>query len=129
MAIHYVLKQRASFKAASTQHKYFAVQKSTGQETLDEMIDEISTRSGFDSIEVKAILDVFVGLIPERIAEGKIVQLGDLGSFFLTIRSEEVDRSEDFNISMIKGSRLNFYPSELIERELQKIDYQKVVNE
>lgn len=129
MAIHYVLKQRASLKAASTQHKYFAVQKSTGQETLDEMIDEISTRSGFDSIEVKAILDVFVGLIPERIAEGKIVQLGDLGSFFLTIRSEEVDRSEDFNISMIKGSRLNFYPSELIERELQKIDYQKVVNE
>lgn len=129
MAIHYVLTKRASFKPASSQHKYFAVQKSTGQETLDEMIAEISMRSGFDAIEVQTIVETFVELIPERIAEGKIVQLGRLGSFFLTIRSEEVDKHEDFNNSLIKGNRLNFYPSELIERELEKVEYQKVVNE
>lgn len=128
MAIQYILSQRATFKADSIQHKYFAILQSFGNETLDNMSQEISLRTGVDESQIKTVLDAFIQLIPEKVTEGKVVEFGNLGSFFLTLRSDETDNCDNFDNSFIKGSRLNFYQNELVEKEFEKVGYQKITN-
>ena len=125
MAIHYVLTQRVNPKDLTAPRKFYAVAKSSGEETVRQLATEISKRTNLSSAEVYAIIEAFIDLIPERIADGKIVRLGDFGSFNLTISSEGADKAEDFNASLIKGNSLNFRPGKLVQKVLDTLDYQK----
>ena len=50
--------------------------------------------------------------ILEQLLEGKKVQFGDLGTFYLSLSSSGVDKEEDFNLGLcIKGLYLCFAPS------------------
>jgi predicted histone-like DNA-binding protein len=50
--------------------------------------------------------------ILEQLLEGKKVQFGDLGTFYLAVKSEGTDKEEDFNLGTnIKGLYLRFAPS------------------
>jgi hypothetical protein len=48
----------------------------------------------------------------EQLLEGKKVQFGDLGTFYLAVKSEGTAKEEDFNLGVnIKGLYLRFAPS------------------
>jgi predicted histone-like DNA-binding protein len=126
MAINYSLTQRVNLKDPSAPRKFYAISKSSGEETVRQLATEISKRSGLSSSEVFAVIEAFIDLIPERIAEGKIVRLGDFGSFNVTISSEGVEKAEDFNASLIRGNSLNFRPGKLIQKVLDALEYTKV---
>ena len=50
--------------------------------------------------------------ILEQLMEGKKVQFGDLGTFYLSARTNGADTPDDFNISSnVKGIYLRFQPS------------------
>ena len=125
MAINYVMTQRVNPRDLTAPRKFYAIAKSNGEETVRQLATEISKRSGISSAEVFAVLEAFIDLIPERIGDGKIVRLGDFGSFNLTISSEGVEKVEEFNASLIKGNSLNFRPGKLIQKVLDTVEYQK----
>jgi len=126
MAISYVLTQRVNPKDLTAPRKFYAIAKSSGEETVRQLATEISKRNGLSTADVFAVLEAFIDLIPERIAEGKLVRLGEFGSFNLTLSSEGAEKAEDFNVSLIKGNSLNFRPGKLIQNVLTTVDYQKV---
>lgn len=126
MAIHYVLAQRVNPRDLTAPRKFYAVAKSRGEESVRQLATEISKRNGLSTADVFAVLESFIDLIPERIADGKIVRLGDFGSFSLTLSSEGTEKVEDFNSSLIKGNSLNFRPGKLVQNVLTTVDYQKV---
>ena len=126
MAINYSLTQRVNLKDATAPRKFYAISKSNGEETVRQLATEISKRSGLSSSEVFAVIEAFIDLVPERIAEGKIVRLGDFGSFNVTLSSEGVEKAEDFNSSYIKGNSLNFRPGKLVQKTLDTLEYTKV---
>jgi len=125
MPINYVLTQRVNPRDVAAPRKFYALAKSTGEETVRQFATEISKRTNLSSSEVFAALEAFIDLIPERISEGKIVRLGDFGSFNLTLSSEGVDKAEDFDASKIKGNSLNFRPGKIVQKVLDAVDYQK----
>jgi len=125
MPINYVLTQRVNPRDVASPRKFYALAKSTGEETVRQFATEISKRTNLSSSEVFAALEAFIDLIPERISEGKIVRLGDFGSFNLTLSSEGVDKAEDFDASKIKGNSLNFRPGKIVQKVLDAVDYQK----
>ena len=50
--------------------------------------------------------------ILEQLLEGKKVQFGELGTFYLSVRSQGAEREEDYNLGVnIKGLYLCFAPS------------------
>lgn len=126
MAINYSLTQRVNLKDANAPRKFYAISKSSGEETVRQLATEISKRSGLSSSEVFAVIEAFIDLVPERIAEGKIVRLGDFGSFYITLSSEGVETAETFNSSLIKGNKLNFRPGKIIQNTLNNIEYSKI---
>jgi len=73
-------------------------------------------------LKVKAIID----LIPEWLLEGKILRLGDFGSFNITISSEGVTTADKFTTAMIKGNNLNFRPDKLVEKALSTAYYKRI---
>jgi len=126
MAIDYVLAQRANLRDATAPRKFYAVSKSSGEETTRQLATEISKRSGISSSEVFAVIESFIDLIPERISEGKIVRLGEFGSFSISLSSEGTEKAEDFNSSNIKGNSLNFRPGKIFQKVLNTVDYKKL---
>ena len=125
MAINYSLTQRVNLKDATAPRKFYAIAKSSGEETVRQLATEISKRSGLSSSDVFAVIEAFIDLIPERIAEGKIVRLGEFGSFYLTISSEGVETAEAFTSSLIKGNSLKFRPGKIVQNTLNDIEYFK----
>ena len=50
--------------------------------------------------------------ILEQLMEGKKVQFGDLGTFYLSVKSAGTDKEDDFNLGLnIKGLYLRFSPN------------------
>jgi predicted histone-like DNA-binding protein len=126
MAVNYVLMQRVNPKDVTAPRKFYAVAKSSGEETVRQLATEISKRTNLSSAEVYAAIEAFIDLIPERISDGKIVRLGDFGSFSLSISSEGTEKVEDFNASLIKDNSLNFHPGKIVQKVLDTLEYKKV---
>lgn len=126
MPINYSLTQRVNLKDPTAPRKFYAIAKSNGEETVRQLATEISKRSGLSSSEVFAVIEAFIDLVPERIAEGKIVRLGEFGSFSISLSSEGVEKAEDFNSSLVKGNSLNFRPGKIVQKVLDSVEYQKV---
>jgi predicted histone-like DNA-binding protein len=126
MAISYVVNQRVNPRDPQAPRKFYAMAKSTGEETTRQLCTEISKRTGLSTSDVIAVVEAFIDLIPERLVEGNIVRLGDFGSFNITLSSDGADKAENFASSMIKGNSLNFRPGKIIEKVLSTADYKKI---
>jgi len=100
--------------------------KSSAEEAMRQLSTQISKRSGVSGSEVYAVIESFIDLIPERIMDGKIVRLGEFGSFSISLSSEGVDKAEDFTATNIKGNSLNFRPGKIFQKALDAADYKKV---
>ncbi|MPN51334.1 hypothetical protein SDC9_198977 [bioreactor metagenome] len=127
MAINYVLTQRVNPRDVTAPRKFYAIAKSTGEESVRQLATEIAKRTSLSSVDVFAVLEASIDLIPDRIAEGKIVRLGEFGSFNLTLSSEGAATVEDFNVAMIKGNSLKFRPGKLIQKVLDASEYKKAI--
>lgn len=126
MPISYVVTQRVNPKDLEAPRKFYGIAKSSGEETVRQLATEISKRTNLSTAEVYATIEAFIDLIPERIAEGKIVRIGDFGSFSVSISSEGVDKEESFTAANIKGNSLNFRPGKLVQNVLDTAEYKKV---
>lgn len=126
MPINYSLTQRVNLKDANAPRKFYAIAKSSGEETTRQLATEISKRTSLSSVDVLAVIEAFIDLIPERVADGKIVRLGEFGSFSVTISSEGVKKAEEFTSALIRGNSLNFRPGKLVQKVLDTIEYSKV---
>ncbi len=125
MPINYVVTPRVNPKELEAPRKFYAIAKSTGEETVRQLATEISKRNGLSVGDVFATIEAFIDLVPERLAEGKIVRLGEFGSFSVSLSSEGVEKEEDFTAANIKSNSLNFRSGKLIQKVLDGAEYKK----
>lgn len=125
MPINYVVTPRVNPKDLAAPRKFYAIAKSTGEETVRQLATEISKRTNLSSSEVFAAIEAFIDLVPERLSEGKIVRMGDFGSFSISLSSEGVEKEENFTAAHIKSNSLNFHPGKLVQKVLDGAEYKK----
>jgi predicted histone-like DNA-binding protein len=125
MAVQYVLNQRVNPRDLTAPKKYYAQAKSKDEQTTRQLATEISKRSGISVPDVMAVIESFIDLIPEKIADGNIVRIGDFGSFNLSISSEGTEKPEDFTASMIRSNSMNFRPGKIVQQVLDNVEYKK----
>jgi nucleoid DNA-binding protein len=73
-----------------------------------------------------AVLEGLLQIIPDEIANGKIIKLGDFGTFRSTISSEPAVSIEAFHVSKIKGLNVRFRPAKEFTKQISTIDFQMV---
>jgi predicted histone-like DNA-binding protein len=96
-----------------------------GVTDVRELVDRISDLSTVTSIDTLAVLEALLKVIPKELSNGRIVRLGDLGTFRLTLKSEGSDQSENFNNSLIKGTNLIFRAGKLFRNVLNTVTFAK----
>ena len=65
----------------------------------------------------------------ESFKRGEIVRLGDIGSFYVTLRSSGVLIQKDVKEGVIKGARVRFRPGKEIKAALKTLTYSKYKSE
>ncbi|MDL2222146.1 hypothetical protein LJC35_06300 [Parabacteroides sp. OttesenSCG-928-N08] len=103
--------------------KVYAQAHSLGHSTLEKLCNLISARSAISAADVKSVLDSLNWVFDLELRDGRIVQLGDLGSFRISLSSNGADTEEEFNAGFIRKSRLIFQPGKVLRDMLSEITY------
>lgn len=131
MATTYCLVLRKDLRkgAASGSQLYYAQAKASGESSLDYLCTMISARSSISSADTKAVLDSLVFMIMNELREGRIVRLGDLGSFRATFGSEGVSDPTEFNAStMIRTPKYTFVPGRLLKDARRSMSFKRILS-
>lgn len=95
---------------AAGQERYYAVAKAAGITRLDQMCELIGARSTVSSADVKGVLDSLNWAMAMELKAGRLVQLGELGNFRLSISSKGVATEDEVTAERVTGTRILFSP-------------------
>ena len=102
-----------------SEKKFYAVSKTNGTSSMKTLCKLISARSTVSSADVKAVLDM-------ELQEGRIVRLGDFGSFRISVSSDGVTDKKDFNSSMLRPPRIIFTPGGELKDTKKTLEYSRI---
>ena len=123
--IKFKIMERVNPQAPLDPRKYYAFIKNQGVVNLRQLAKRISRESTVSMMDTMAVLEGLLQDIPDLLAEGNIVKLGELGTFRTTISSEGVDVADDFNITNIKRLNLVFRPGTEFRNQLNNVKFSK----
>ena len=106
--------------------KYYPTVVSKGHSNLRDIAKRIALMSTVTSEDTLAVLEAFLMVIPKELAEGNIVELGELGSFRLTMLASGEDRPEAVSKRNIKEVKVRFKPGKLFKQILKGLEFRKV---
>ena len=107
-------------EASSSFGKFYGRVVTTKTMTYQELCKHMSEHNSVYGEDVcLGVANKLQSCILEQLLEGKKVQFGELGTFYLATKSTGADKEEDFTISSnIKGLYLRFSPSRLDVNDL-----------
>jgi hypothetical protein len=73
-----------------------------------------------------AVLFSIIAILPDRLAQGYIVRLGDFGDLRPSLNSEGHATEKEVSVRSIKKNRINFRAGKRIVKVLKTADYKKV---
>lgn len=110
--------------AGGGESKFYASAKTTGETNIDKLIERIEKISTVSGADIRGVLYALVDVVPEEMAEGNIVRIGDLGSFRVSISSEGHESADDVSSNSITDSRVIFSPGDKFDRMLNNLTFQ-----
>lgn len=107
--------------------KAYAFLQSRGTLKIDEIADHmVSHGCQYDRGDIIAILVKLVSCSKELMLDGYRIQLGDLGNFYLTVKSEGAESKEKFTRANIKAVNTNFDASKQFGDLIQRVSLHRV---
>ena len=82
--------------------------------------------STLSAIDISAAVEAFLELVPEKLGDGKTVELGDFGTFRLRVRTTGSDTAEEVTARNITKTTMAFRPGKYPQKSLDGIEYEKV---
>lgn len=108
---------------------YYALAKSNGEVDIDELAERIQRASTVNWADVVCVLRALQTEMIESFKKGEIVRLGNLGSFYVTLRSGGTLLQKDVKEALIKGANVRFRPGKEIKNALKTLAYSKYKSE
>jgi len=99
---------------------------SSGDMTLRQVAQQIALISTVSTADTLAVLENFLQVVPTALAEGKIVRLGDFGSYSLTVKSDGAASDSELSVNQIKKTTVKFRPGKIFMKTINDIDFKKV---
>lgn len=125
MAIKFKVQEIGNPQNLQAPKKFYARPLNAGSVDLEELSDDISNASSINLPDVYAVLQSLVRELPKNIAAGKIVRLGNLGSFRLGYSSAGSDEMDQVTARNITARKLIFNPGKRIKQQLSTIQFEK----
>ncbi len=125
MPVLYNVVEKVNPRDPQGARKFYGVAQSRGEVNLRDLAEQIADISTVSTIDVMAVLEALLQVIPQHLLDGKIVRLRDFGTFRLILESNGVEKAEDFNASHIKRVKMNFRPGKEIRDALATATFEK----
>jgi len=125
MAVKFKVVELGNPQNENAPKKFYARSVSTGSIGLEELSDDISNASTVTLPDVYAVLQSLVRELPKNIAAGRIVRLGNLGSFRLGLSSKGSDTADEVTSRNVVRTRLIFTPGRQVRLYLDAIRFEK----
>lgn len=125
MSVKYVLVERRNPLNPTQPKKFYAQAKSTGSVTLKQLGKEIAQRSTVNHADTVAVLEALTQVMVDNLSEGRIVRLGDFGSFQISISSEGAENEKKFNSSLVRKPKMVFRAGTDLREMLDSLKFEK----
>jgi len=124
--IKFSLKERINPTDLTAPNKLYPVKQSQEELTLRDFAKRISRESTVSMMDTMAVLEGLLQIIPDEIVNGKIIKLGDFGTFRTTLSAEGVATEEEFNAKKITKLNIRFRPAREFRNLLASVKFEKV---
>ncbi len=114
-----VVRKVSDLKGGAKVDKVFASPKYNGSSDIESISKIIEARSAVSSADVKSVIDNLNFVLALELAEGRIVYLGELGNFRLSVSSQGAESKEKFANSNVKKARLIFTPGKMLKKTIK----------
>ena len=126
MSVKYNIIQRKNPNKLDEPAKFFAGVKADGEINLKSLAKQVAESSSTVSdTDFLAVLNELIKVMNHHLSEGKVVKLGDFGSFQISFSCEGVDTADKVNSALIKSNKITFYPGADLREMLHTVKYEK----
>ena len=109
---------------------FYPVLDSNGRVSFDDLCDEISEQGSLTSGDIKNCVDRLIHAAAHHLKEGRSVDMGDLGSFSVILRSAGAATKKDYDVSeLMRKAKVMFYPGKELREIRETLQYQRVSDE
>ena len=105
--------------------KYYASPLYSGDIDVLGIARKLSGKSTLTRTDIVAVISGLVDLVAEELADGKVVRLGNLGTFRISLSSRGEDTAEEVNSNSIRSSKVLFRPASFFEETLGTLKFEK----
>ncbi|MCL3851822.1 HU family DNA-binding protein [Parabacteroides sp. GYB001] len=113
--------------AAAGAELYFAQTSITKKVDLNRICARISKYSTASRGDILLVLDGFITVMNESLADGESVHLGDFGSFRMVAGSKGATTEEEFKTSLFNRAHIVFYPGTMLMNLVRDASFEKWV--
>lgn len=117
--------QRGNPSDPTAQKKYYATVISDGSTELKELAEMVALQTTVSPTDCYAVLMALEGNVIRELRKGKIVRLGELGSYRLSVNAEGRETPEDVDADAVKKTRIIFRPGEGMSDMLKSLKFKK----
>jgi predicted histone-like DNA-binding protein len=125
MTVKYNVVERGNPQNLEAPKKFYPSIQSSGRMSLRQLSKRISQMCTVSSPDTMAVLESMLTVIPEELAEGNIVELGDFGSFWLRSSSDGAEELDKVSASQVTNVLPRFNPGKEFKKALAAVDFEK----
>lgn len=105
--------------------KWYASTKTRGEVSFEELANRLTEFSTVSPADAYSVLKGLNQVLPQMLANGDIVRLGDIGNFYVSVSSTAEDQEEDVSASSIKKAKVLYHPGKAIANMLKTLTFKK----
>ena len=125
MSIRFNVVERGNPARPEAPRKFYPSIQSRGRLSLRELAEKASDRSTLTTTDIMAVIESFLTIVPEELANGRIVELGDFGNFWLRSTSEGAATAREVRGNQVTNLIPRFNPGKRFKRVLQSARFEK----
>jgi predicted histone-like DNA-binding protein len=125
MAIKFKAQARKNPQDMNLPEKYYASAIADGEVDMDFLAEQISYQSTVTESDCYAVLLSLERNIMDALKQGRIVKLGRLGNFQVSISSEGRDLETEVDANAITKTRILFRPGKRLRSLLNDLSFKK----
>ncbi len=125
MTVKFTVVPRKDPRDQTAAPKYYAAAKRDGRADTNSPAKQIARMSTLSTADMMAMLEAFLTVVPDQLAEGKTAELGEFGTFRISISSEGAENAADVTAANITDARVIFTPGKRFKDVLATLAYQK----
>ena len=113
--------------AGADAKRFYPVLVNNGRVSFEDLCEEVAVQSSLTSGDVKNCMDRVVYCSARHLKEGRSVDLGDLGTLRVSLRSEGTVTAEEYSTNLMREPGIIFNPGRRIkEMRTNEVYFERV---